>query len=65
MDEVKHVPGMEHYVAASMAYYLSMMTTSHYPGLSQFIDFVMIISVIIGFHSDLPIHVYGGDGANA
>jgi putative ABC transport system permease protein len=49
VDEVKHVPGMEHYVAASMAYYLSMMTTSHYPGLSQFIDFVMIISVIIGF----------------
>jgi putative ABC transport system permease protein len=32
-----------------MAYYLSMMTTSRYPGVSQFIDFVIAISVIIGF----------------
>jgi putative ABC transport system permease protein len=49
VDEIKHVPGMERYVASSMAYYLSMMTTSRYPGVSQFIDFVIVISVIIGF----------------
>ncbi len=49
VDEIKHVPGMGHYVATSMAYYLSMMTTSRYPGVSQFIDFVIAISVIIGF----------------
>lgn len=48
-NEIKGVHGMEHYVATSMAYYLSMMTTSHYPGVSQFIDFVIAISVIIGF----------------
>jgi putative ABC transport system permease protein len=49
VNEIKAVPGMERYVATSMAYYLSMMTTSHYPGVSQFIDFVIAISVIIGF----------------
>jgi putative ABC transport system permease protein len=49
VDEIKHVPGMERYVATSMAYYLSMMTTSRYPGVSQFIDFVIAISVVIGF----------------
>lgn len=49
VNEIKTVPGMEHYVATSMAYYLSMMTTSRYPGVSQFIDFVIAISMIIGF----------------
>jgi len=49
VDEIKQVPGMERYVATSMAYYLSMMTTSRYPGVSQFIDFVIAISSIIGF----------------
>jgi putative ABC transport system permease protein len=49
VDEVKHVRGMEKYVATSMAYYLSMMTPSNYPGLSTFIDVVIGISVIIGF----------------
>ncbi len=49
VDEIKKVPGMERYVATSMAYYLSMMTTSNYPGLSKFIDFVVGISIIIGF----------------
>lgn len=47
--EVKAVPGMENYVATSMAYYLSMMTTSNYPGVSKFIDFVIAISMVIGF----------------
>jgi putative ABC transport system permease protein len=49
VDEIKKVPGMERYVAASMATYLSMMTPSHYPGLSSFINVVIAISVIIGF----------------
>ena len=49
VDEIKKFPGMERYVATSMAYYLSMMTTSNYPGVSKFIDFVIAISVIIGF----------------
>jgi putative ABC transport system permease protein len=49
IDEIKAVPGMEHYVATSMAAYLAMMTTSNYPGLSTFIDVVVGISVVIGF----------------
>lgn len=49
VNEIKQVPGMERYVATSMAYYLSMMTTSRVPGVSKFIDFVIAISVIIGF----------------
>jgi putative ABC transport system permease protein len=49
VGEIKKVPGMEKYVATSMAYYLSMMTPSNYPGLSTFIDVVIGISVIIGF----------------
>ncbi len=49
VDEIKHVPGMERYVANSMASYLAMMTTSNYPGLSTFLDVVVGISVVIGF----------------
>jgi putative ABC transport system permease protein len=49
VDEIKHVPGMERYVAVSMSYYLSMMNPTTYPGLSSFIDVVIGISVIIGF----------------
>jgi putative ABC transport system permease protein len=49
VDEIKKVPGMQKYVATSMAYYLSMMTPSNYPGLSTFINVVIGISVIIGF----------------
>jgi putative ABC transport system permease protein len=49
VDAIKHVPGMGRYVATSMAYYLSMMTPSNYPGLSSFITVVVAISVIIGF----------------
>src|SRR5579862_3483822 len=49
VDEIKQVPGMERYVASSMAYYLSMMTPGNYPGLSTFIRVVIGISVIIGF----------------
>jgi len=49
VDEIKHVPGMERYVAYSMSYYLSMMTTENYPLLSVFIDLVIGISLIVGF----------------
>jgi putative ABC transport system permease protein len=49
VDEIKSVPGMERYVANSMASYLAMMTTSNYPGLSTFINVVVGISVVIGF----------------
>src|SRR5215471_13857851 len=49
VEEIKKVPGMDKYVATSMAYYLSMMTPSNYPGLSTFINVVIGISVIIGF----------------
>jgi len=49
VDEIKSVPGMETYVATSMAYYLSMMTPSNYPGLPIFINVVIGISVIVGF----------------
>src|ERR1700689_3690625 len=48
VDDIKQA-GMDRYVVTSMAYYLSMMTTSNYPGVSRFIDFVIAISVIIGF----------------
>src|SRR6202171_5196651 len=49
VDEIKHVPGMERYVANSMASYLAMMPPSTYPGLSPFIKVVVGISVVIGF----------------
>jgi putative ABC transport system permease protein len=49
VDEIKHVPGLERYVAASMKYYLSTLTPSSYPGMSSFIRVVIAISVIIGF----------------
>src|SRR5271165_6193828 len=49
VDEIKKVPGMERYVANSMASYLAMMTTSNYPGLSTFIDVVVGVAVVVGF----------------
>ncbi len=49
VEEIKNVPGMEKYVATSMATYLSMMTPSNYPGLRTFITVVIGISVVIGF----------------
>jgi putative ABC transport system permease protein len=49
VDEIKHVPGLERYVAASMKYYLSTMTPTNTPFLSSFINVVIAISVIIGF----------------
>lgn len=49
VNEIKHVPGMERYVATSMKYYLSMMTTSNIPGLATVINVVIGIAVVIGF----------------
>ena len=49
VQEIKTIPGMEGYSVRSMREYLSMMTTSSYPGLSTFINVVIGISVIIGF----------------
>jgi len=49
VDEIRRVPGMDRYVATSMAYYLSMMTPTNYPGLSIFINVVIGISIVIGF----------------
>jgi len=50
VDEIKHVPGMERYVARSMRDYLSMVgSPSTYPGLASFIDVVIGISVVVGF----------------
>jgi putative ABC transport system permease protein len=46
---IKKIPGMEHYFATSMAYYISMMTPSNYPGLSTFLRVVIGIAVVIGF----------------
>ena len=49
IQEIRSKPGMERYVASSMAAYLAMMTPSNYPGLSTFIDVVVGVSVVIGF----------------
>lgn len=49
VQAVKNVPGMQNYSVRSMREYLSMMTTTSYPGLSTFINVVIGISVIIGF----------------
>jgi putative ABC transport system permease protein len=49
VQAVKGVPGMQNYSVRSMREYLSMMTTTSYPGLSTFINVVIGISVIIGF----------------
>ena len=49
VSEIKNVPGMEHWFANSMTTYLSMMTTTNYPGLSTFIKVVVGIAMVIGF----------------
>ena len=51
VEEIKQVPGMERYVANSMAAYLAMMTTSNYPGLSTFLDVVVVIGFIVIFQA--------------
>ena len=48
-QEITGMPGMGQYTARSMAEYLSMMSASNLPGLSQFITVVITVAVIIGF----------------
>jgi putative ABC transport system permease protein len=49
VQEVKNVAGMQNYAVRSMRDYLSMMTVTNLPGLSQFIAVVIGVSVVIGF----------------
>jgi len=49
VEAVKHVPGMDQYVARSLAEYASLMTVANIPFLGTFIDIVIGISLIIGF----------------
>jgi putative ABC transport system permease protein len=46
---VKQIPGMDQYVARSLAEYASLMTVSNIPFLSTFFNIVIGISVTIGF----------------
>ena len=46
---IKQIPGMEQYVARSLAEYASLMTVANIPWLGPFINIVIGISVIIGF----------------
>jgi putative ABC transport system permease protein len=48
-DEIHNTPGMQQYVVRSMAEYLSLMTAGNLPGLSQFIEVVIGVAVVIGF----------------
>jgi putative ABC transport system permease protein len=46
---VKQIPGMEQYVARSIAEYASLMTVNNIPFLATFFDIVIGIALIIGF----------------
>jgi len=46
---IKAIPGMEQYAVRSVGEYTSMMTVENMPGLNQFIDVVIGVSIIIGF----------------
>ena len=46
---IKLIPGMEKYGVQSIQQWLSLMTTSNFPGLSTFIDVVIGVAVCIGF----------------
>jgi putative ABC transport system permease protein len=47
--EIKSIPGMEQYGVHSLKEYMTLMSSTSVPGLSQFIDVVVGISMIIGF----------------
>jgi putative ABC transport system permease protein len=47
--EIKQVPGMEKYVARSLAEYASLMSVGNVPGLAGFFNVVIGIAVTIGF----------------
>jgi putative ABC transport system permease protein len=46
---IKQVPGMDQYVARSLAEYASLMTVANVPFLGTFLNIVIGISMIIGF----------------
>jgi putative ABC transport system permease protein len=46
---IKQIPGMEQYVARSVAEYASLMTVGNIPFLNTFFNIVIGISVVIGF----------------
>ena len=46
---IKQIPGMDQYVARSVAEYASLMTVGNIPFLGTFINIVIAISMIIGF----------------
>jgi len=47
--QFKKIPGMENYSVQSLSAWLSMMTPSHIPGFSAFINVVIGVAVCIGF----------------
>jgi putative ABC transport system permease protein len=49
VKEIKSIPGMEQYGVRSLKEYLSLMSSSSIPGLSTFINVVILISMVIGF----------------
>jgi putative ABC transport system permease protein len=49
VKEIKSIPGMEQYGVHSIKEYMTLMSSSSLPGLSQFIDVVVGVSMIIGF----------------
>jgi putative ABC transport system permease protein len=49
VKEIKSIPGMEQYGVRSLKEYLSLMSSSSIPGLSTFINVVIVISMVIGF----------------
>jgi putative ABC transport system permease protein len=46
---IKSIPGMEQYGVHSLKEYMTLMSSNSIPGLSQFIDVVVGVSMIIGF----------------
>jgi putative ABC transport system permease protein len=49
VKEIHEVPGMSQYGVRSMKEYLSMMTATNLPGLTQFLGVVIGVSMVIGF----------------
>jgi putative ABC transport system permease protein len=47
-SEIKQVPGMEGYIARSLAEYSSLMTVGNIPGLNWFFNVVIGIALVIG-----------------
>ena len=61
---IKQIPGMDQYVARSVAEYASLMTVSNIPFLGTFINIVIGNLGDHRLHRDLPVDVHGGDGTH-